>query len=169
MTAQALLGEVTTQILVASTATLGVPAVKIDEIVASVTDLSCTVITGKVIFQGILDEQIFFVDGNGLVRHQAEDVRFSGFVDFPGALGGETCELEAIIEFIEFRLVDPVTLRQAIVIAVTVRLFDPPVGRFFGETAPAARATFFGDRTAYRTSGRRTTPGRSTRVRLATG
>ncbi len=166
MNAQALLGEVTTQTLVASTFTLGVPAVKIDEIVASVRDLACTVISNKVIFQGTLHKQIFFVDTTGIVRHQAEDVPFSGFIDFPGAVEGTPCQLEPLIEFIDFRLLDPTTLRQTVVLAITARLFDPPPGVFFLDTAPPKAATFFGNPQAYRTSGRRSGPGPAFTIRL---
>ncbi|MGQ9778642.1 MAG: DUF3794 domain-containing protein [Bacillota bacterium] len=154
MSAQVLLGEATAQTLVDITVALGVPAVKIDEIVAAVADLNCTVIAGKVIFQGVLHEQIFFVDEQGLVRHRAEDARFAGFIPFVGAAEGMECAAEAVIEFIDFRLLDPLTLRQLVVLSVTIRLFDPPPGRVFSSEPPATRAVFFGEPKAYRTSGR---------------
>ncbi|MGE5527867.1 MAG: DUF3794 domain-containing protein [Patescibacteria group bacterium] len=165
MNAQALLGEVTTQLLVANTTTLGVPAVKIDEIVATVNNLSCTVIPGKVIFQGNVHKQIFFVDIEGIVRHQAEDIPFSGFIDFPGAAEGTPCQLEPVIEFIDFRLAVPVTLRQTIVLSITARLFDPPPGEFFLNTAPAG-ADRFCDRRAFRTGGLGSETRRTYRARL---
>ncbi len=160
MNAQALLGEATTQILVANTVSLGVPAVKIDEIVARPVNLSCTVIPNKVIFQGTVHKQIFFVDTAGIVRHQAEDVPFSGFIDFPGAAEGTPCQLDVVIEFIDFRLLNAATLRQTVVLAVTARLFDPPPGEFFLDTAPVKADRFFGAQTAFRTSGKISGPGR---------
>ncbi|MGE5551954.1 MAG: DUF3794 domain-containing protein [Bacteroidota bacterium] len=166
MNTQAPPGGATTQTLVASTTILGVPAVKIDEIVASVVKPSCTVIANKVIFQATLHKQIFFVDAAGFVRHQAEDVPFSGFIDFPGATDGTPCQLEFVIEFLDFQLLNPTTLRQTAVLAVTARLFDPPSGAFFLNTAPTASDTFFPSQPAFRTSGRRNGPGRVHRVRL---
>lgn len=165
MSTQVPIGQVTAQTIVASTIILGVPAVKIDEIVATVRDLTCTVIANKVIFQGTLHKQIFFVDTSGFVRHQAEDIPFSGFIDFPGATEGDYCQLEAIIEFISFSLLDPTTLRQTVVIAVTATVFDPPAPMLFTETAPARPDVFF-DRTLFRTSGRRNAPGRVYRARI---
>lgn len=166
MSAQALLGEATTQLLVANTVILGVPAVKIDEIVASVRDLNCIVIDGKIIIQGVLHKQVFFVDTAGIVRHQAEDVRFSGFIDLPGAVAGTPCQLEAIVEFLDFRLLSPEELRQTAVLAVTARLFDPPPGLLFLNTAPARADAFFGTQRAFRTSGRIPGPGRPTVLRM---
>ena len=109
-----LFGEVTAQTLVEATVTLRIPAVKIDEIKASITDLTCTLIPGKVIFQGALHEQIFFVDEGGLVRHQAEDLRFSGFIPLTTPGEGVECRGQAVIEFIGFKLLSPSTLQQVI-------------------------------------------------------
>ncbi|NLG83439.1 MAG: DUF3794 domain-containing protein [Firmicutes bacterium] len=158
MCAQVLVGEATSQTLVDVTVALDVPAVKIDEIVATVTELNCTVIAGKVIFQGVLHEQIFFVDEGGLVRHRAQDVRFAGFIPFAGAGEGMECTAEAVIEFIDFRLLDPLTLRQIVVLLIKISLFDPPPGLIFSSVPSARQALFFGAPKAYRTSGRRRRP-----------
>lgn len=134
--------EASAQILVESTVELENPAVKIDEIRAVVQDLTCQVIMDKVIFQGVLHKQIFYVREDGVVVHQAEDVRFSGFVDVPGAIPGEACRINAVIEFIDFILTDPTTLEQRVVIRVTVQTLAGPDGII---VVPQAQPrTFFG-------------------------
>lgn len=120
----AVLAETTAQVLVDDTITLPLPAEKIDEIVARVQDLNCFVIENKVIFQGVLHKQIFFVDTNGIVRHVGVDIPFSGFVDLPGVPAGATCRLTATVEFIDFRLLSPTELRETVVIAVGVTVTD---------------------------------------------
>lgn len=114
------IAETTAQVLVDDTVTLPRPAEKIDEIVARVQDLNCFVIENKVIFQGILHKQIFFVDTKGIVRHVGVDIPFSGFVDLPGVPAGATCRLAATIEFINFQLLSPTELRETVVIVVSV-------------------------------------------------
>lgn len=122
------LPQASAQVLVESTVELENPAVKIDEIRAVVTDLTCQVIQDKVIFQGVLHKQIFYVREDGVVVHQAEDVRFSGFVDVPGAMAGEACRIDSVIEFVDFVLVDPTTLEQRVVIRVAVQTLAEPGG-----------------------------------------
>lgn len=120
----AVLAETTAQVLVDDTITLPLSAEKIDEIVARVQDLNCFVIENKVIFQGILHKQIFFVDTNGVVRHVGVDIPFSGFVDVPGVPAGAVCRLTATIEFIDFRLLSPTELRETVVIMIGVTVTD---------------------------------------------
>lgn len=121
----ALIGTVTDQVLVDSTVELFVPAVKIDEIRASIRDATCTVIANKVIYQGVLHKQIFFVrEPDNVVVHQAEDIPFSGFVDLMGAAPNHICEVAFEIAFVEFELLEPTLLRQKVVIDVTVSVFN---------------------------------------------
>ncbi|HCF92051.1 MAG TPA: hypothetical protein DER58_06235, partial [Firmicutes bacterium] len=91
-------GENTTQTLTESTVLLTVPAVKVAEIQARVQDVTSEVILNKVIIQGVIHKQIFFVDTSGLERHQAEDVPFSTFVDVPGAVAGMNVQIHSEIE-----------------------------------------------------------------------
>lgn len=60
------------QVLVESVADLCVPAKKVHEIQARVTDLVCEVIPNKVIMTGSIHKQIFFVGPDDVVHHQAE-------------------------------------------------------------------------------------------------
>lgn len=139
----AVLAETTAQVLVDDIVTLPVPAEKIDEIVASVRDVNCFVIENKVIFQGTLHKQIFFVDLKGVVRHVGVDIPFSGFADTPDVPAGSTCQLDPEIEFINFELTSPTQLRETVVIRVGITVFDTPAGRLiFNNTLPATPIVF---------------------------
>lgn len=139
----AVLAETTAQVLVDDTITLPLPAEKIDEIVASIRDLHCFVIENKVIFQGILHKQIFFVDLNGLVRHIGVDIPFSGFVDTPGVPAGSSCQLTPEIVFLEFSLISPTELREIVVIDINVVVTDTIVNAtLFTNTLPVSPAVF---------------------------
>lgn len=120
----AVLAETTAQVLVDDTITLPHAAEKIDEIVASIRDLRCFVIENKVVFQGTLHKQIFFVDLKQFVRHLGVDIPFSGFVDVAGVPAGSSCQVTAEIEFIHFELTPPDQLREMVVIRVHVTVFD---------------------------------------------
>lgn len=120
----AVLAETQAQVLVDDTVELFTPAEKIDEVRAVVEDLQCHIIPGKVIFQGILHKQIFFVNKKNTVVHQRVDIPFSGFVEVEEAQPGQGCQLTAEIAFLEFELEDGKRLREIAVIDITVRLFN---------------------------------------------
>lgn len=120
----AVLAETTVQVLVEDDVTLPLPAEKIDEIVASVRDLTCFVIPNKVIFQGTLHKQIFFVDLDSFVRHVGVDIPFSGFVDLPGVPADAACRVTGVIEFIQFDLITSTLLRETVVIMIEVTVFE---------------------------------------------
>jgi hypothetical protein len=117
-------GENTNQILVENVFTLPIPTVKIREIVAQIHDLTTEVINDKVIIQGILHKQIFFIGADNLEHHQAEDVPFSTFVDIIGTTPGMNVRVDARIETILFELVDTTTLRQKVVIEFFVKVTE---------------------------------------------
>ncbi|MGE5605642.1 MAG: DUF3794 domain-containing protein, partial [Bacteroidota bacterium] len=105
-------GENTAQTLIEADVALEFPAIKVDEITGDIRNLEVEVIKDKVIIQGILHKQIFFVDTNNLERHQMEELPFSLFVDVPGAVPGMDVQVQSRIEAIFFHLVNETTLRQ---------------------------------------------------------
>lgn len=117
-------GENTVQTLVETDFTLPVPAIKIDEIVGKIVDIDVEVIENKVIIQGVLHKQIFFIDTNNVGRHQAEDVPFSTFVDLPGAMPGMDVQVHPRIEVILFELISPTILRQKAVMEFFVKVTE---------------------------------------------
>ena len=146
------IAEAQVQVLVEDTIDLFTPAQKIDEIRAVVQNLRCHVIPGKVIFQGILHKQIFFVNADNVVVHQGVDIPFSGFVEIPAAEPGQFCQLAATIEFIDFELLSPTQLRETTVILVNVQLLNTAPLQFlanFNSTTSNRPAVFNGVNNAF--------------------
>jgi ribosome biogenesis SPOUT family RNA methylase Rps3 len=121
---ETVVGENTNQILVENLFTLPITTVKIREIIAQIQNLTTEVINDKVIIQGILHKQIFFIGTDNLEHHQAEDIPFSTFVDIIGTTPGMNVRVDARIETILFELVDSTTLRQKVVIEFFVKVTE---------------------------------------------
>lgn len=115
-------GENNVQVLRETMITLPRPAIKIRNIIATVTDLAAEVIPDKVIIQGIIHKQIFFVDADNVVRHEAEDVPFSTFVEIAGADQGMNVQVIPTVEHISFRLLTPTLLEQKVVLEIFVKV-----------------------------------------------
>ncbi len=147
------LAETTVQVLVDDIVVLPLPAIKVDEITARIDDLQCYVIDDKVIFQGILHKQIFYVDTDNVVRHVAVDIPFSGFADLPGVPAGSACSLTATIAFLSFQLLNEQELRETVVIDVEIIVYDLLQNTItFTNTLPN-QSVRFGERQTVRVSG----------------
>jgi len=117
-------GENTRQELIENQITLTVPAIKVTEIRATVVEVTTDVIEGKVIVQGIIHKQIFFVGEDNVERHQAEDIEFSTFVEIPGAVAGMDVQVIPTVEFVDFQLLSPTLLLQKVVIEFFVKVTE---------------------------------------------
>lgn len=73
---------------------LEVPALKIRNIENEIQDLSYEIIQDKVIVQGIIDKQIFYVGTDNVVHHHSDEMSFCTFIDIPGAAP----DMEAVID-----------------------------------------------------------------------
>lgn len=93
------------QVLVENVADLNHPARKIHEIQARVEDLMVEVIPNKVVIQGTLHKQVFFVADDDIIRHQGEDVQFTTFIDLPGISPEDDVVITPVVEFVGFDLV----------------------------------------------------------------
>jgi len=126
------LGENTKQILNESTLALDVPAIKVKDIDVSVVDIETQVITNKIIIQGIIHKQIYFIGEDNVEYHQAEDVSFSTFIDLPGAAPNMTgVTVKPKIEFVK-PILNPTgeELTQKVVMELFVKAFrEPPAHR----------------------------------------
>jgi hypothetical protein len=122
--AEVVIGENTRQILVERNVTLTVPAIKVRNINAEVRCLTTDVIADKVVIQGVLHKQIFFVGEDNIVHHQAEDIPFSTFVDVPGAEPGMNVQIEPVIETVIFNLLTPAIIHQKVVIEFFVKVTE---------------------------------------------
>lgn len=117
-------GEATKQTLVENIVTLNLPALKIDEIRGELREIQVEVIKDKVVVQGMIHKQIFFIDEENLARHQAENLPFSLFLDVPGAEPGMDLQVHPRIEGIFFDLLSPDQLREKVVIEVFVKVTE---------------------------------------------
>lgn len=118
-------GENSVQTLVPSTVELPMTAIKIVDIDSKVVDVTCEVIPDKVIIQGIIHKQVYFISEDNIERHIAEDIPFSTFVDVPGAEPGHNCQVHPRIEFIKRELVDDGEfLQQEVVLEIFVKITE---------------------------------------------
>jgi hypothetical protein len=76
------IGEKIAQVVVEGS--IPINAVKIDRINAEVKDLTDHIFRDKVVKQGTIHKQIFYVDPDGAVRHMTENIPFLVTVDIPG-------------------------------------------------------------------------------------
>ena len=122
--AEVVIGENTRQLLIERNVTLCIPAIKVRNINAIVKDITTDVIADKVVIQGVLHKQIFFVGEDNIVHHQAEDVPFSTFIDVPGAEPGMNMQIEPVIETVIFSLLTPTILHQKVVVEFFVKVTE---------------------------------------------
>jgi len=122
--AEVVIGENTKQILIERNVTLTIPAIKVRNINATIRDITTDVIADKVVIQGILHKQIFFVGEDNIVHHQAEEIPFSTFVDIPGAESGMNVQIDPVIETIIFSLLTPTVVHQKVVVEFFVKVTE---------------------------------------------
>ena len=75
-------GETVGQVVVEGS--IHINAVKIDRIIAEIRDITDHVFRNKIVKQGTIHKQIFYVDPEGVVREVGEDIPFMLTVDIPG-------------------------------------------------------------------------------------
>lgn len=122
--AEVVIGENTRQLLVEQNVTLTIPAIKVRNINASVINITTDVIADKVVIQGVLHKQIFFVGEDNIVHHQAEDIAFSTFIDVPGAEPGMNVQIDSVIETVIFNLLTSQVVHQKVVIEFFVKITE---------------------------------------------
>jgi len=71
-----------------------IDAIKIDKIDASLGPTEDHVFNNKVVKQGTIHKQIFYVDSNNFVRHIAEDIPFMVTVEIPGIRPSDYIEVQ---------------------------------------------------------------------------
>ncbi|MBC7082872.1 MAG: hypothetical protein PWR07_833 [Bacillota bacterium] len=148
------IGHGTKQVLLEETKT--VPAIKIVEIVPVLTNVRSIVKNGKVIVQGTLHKQIFYIGTDNLEHHLAEDMDFSELVDVvpldparPVTEGMNQRDM-SVIENNVFEF-DPATgtLTQKIILRLQVKVTDTeqlavalsPYGTFIKAAVVVGEAT----------------------------
>ncbi len=123
--AEEVIGEDTGQVLESGAVTLVTPAVKVTEIRANPEITQVTVKEDKVVVQGNILKQIFFIDLDQVGRHQAVVVPFAIMIDIPGAQPGMNVQARAIMADVAFTL-DPTgaSVFQEVVLDVFVKVTE---------------------------------------------
>ncbi|MCK8824983.1 DUF3794 domain-containing protein [Fuchsiella alkaliacetigena] len=126
------LGEDTGQILHEDTLSLDVPAIKIKDIEVSLEEIETQLVTDKVVLQGIIHKQIYFVGEDNVEYHQQDETSFSGFIDLPGVSADCTdVVVKARVEYVKPILNEAGTeLTQKIVIELFVKAFQEPAVKY---------------------------------------
>ena len=95
-------GENASQTSVVREVTLPGRVRKITEVDATLRDVRGRVIENKVVVEGVIHKQIFYVDDDTgqLKEFTVHDERFVHFVDVPGAMPGMNVQVHARIEFV---------------------------------------------------------------------
>lgn len=107
--------------------------IKIKEIIAQIEDLRVTALPDKVIVQGVVVEQIFFVSTDNIVRERVERVPFAAQIVLPGVdpekitAGTQTLDVLAEVEFVIAHLIDAFRVKDKIVVLIEVTLTEKMV------------------------------------------
>lgn len=99
-----LVGQTTGQVMLQKRAPLVSRALGIARIVGTIRELQCEVIPDQVIVQGVLHQQVFYVDWQRVERYQTEDLPFTHLVDLPGVLPGMTAEVHPRLKHLSHAL-----------------------------------------------------------------
>lgn len=113
-----------------------IPAQKIKSIDAEVKDIDYDVIIDKVIIQGIIHKQIYYVGFDNVVHYQGEDMSFSTIIDIIGALPGMTADINIDIEKIIAHLrKDGCNIKQKVLLEISLHLFEGVSGNFISKNS----------------------------------
>lgn len=124
ITVEDVIGEAEKQVNVMANINLpaGVEAAKVKSADAEVRNITTEVLPNKVIVQGTLHKQVFYVDAT--TRQMFEfsiDEDFTTFVHLDGVTPRTDVTVNAVLEYVKFDLVTPTTATQSAIIKLVVR------------------------------------------------
>lgn len=114
------IGQGSKQLNIETTAQLNNPSHKIADTEVAIKNINTHIVTDKVIIQGILHSQIFYVGTDDIEYHQSEDMPFSFFIDMVGAEPGMDVDVKYVIENINYELESDTGFLQNAVILFSV-------------------------------------------------
>ncbi|SHK08339.1 protein of unknown function [Anaerobranca californiensis DSM 14826] len=124
---QNVIGEGTVQTSVISDVEFPDPVKKIATVDSTFKDVTARVIEDKVIIEGILHKQIYYVEERkGIVKEKSIDEKFTQFIDIPGARPGMNVQIYPRVEFIDHIIDsnDRSIARQTAVIELFVKVTE---------------------------------------------
>jgi spore coat assembly protein SafA len=124
---ESVVGEGASQVAVRAEIDFGRPARKIKNIDAHVQNVVARVIENKVVVEGVLHKQIYFVGlDDDVVFEVSVDERFTHFVDIPGAFPGANVQVYPRVEFVNVDIdtYDPSLGMQTAIIDIFVKVTE---------------------------------------------
>ncbi|MBS3887582.1 MAG: DUF3794 domain-containing protein [Dethiobacter sp.] len=124
---ESVIGEGASQVAVIADIKFKRPARKIKNIDTEIRHLVSRVIEGKVVVEGVLHKQIFFVGlDNDIVFELSVDEKFTHFVDIPGAFPGANVQVYPRVEFVNVQIdaYDPAFGKQTAIIDIFVKVTE---------------------------------------------
>lgn len=123
--ADVVLGQGEVQLLIERDVTLALPALKISDVLLRVENVRAVSLPGKVLVQGVVHKQLFFVGlDDGLEHHQAELIPFTGVVDILGSEPDLLVQVTPTIEHTQNELVSPTQVHQKIILRLAVAVSE---------------------------------------------
>ena len=124
---QSVIGENASQVAVEAEIEFDRPARKIKNIDTEVRDVVARVIENKVVVEGILHKQIYFVGAEtDVVFEVSVDEKFTHFVEVPGAFPGANVQVYPRVEFVNVVIdnYDPTLGKQTAIIDIFVKVSE---------------------------------------------
>ena len=124
---ESVVGENASNVTVKAEIDFDRPARKIKNIDAQVRDLQTRIIENKVVVEGILHKQIYFVGAeDDIVFEVSVDEKFTHFVDVPGAFPGANAQVHPRVEFVDVDIdpYDPTRGLQTAIIDIFVKVTE---------------------------------------------
>ncbi len=120
-------GEDRVQNIVEADTQLSVPARKIQQVLSEFRDVEGRIIEDKVVVEGFVDKQIFFVDAyTDEIVEASESVPFTTTIEIPGARPDHRVQISPRVEVIQDEIdqEDPTLVRETIVIEIFAKVTD---------------------------------------------
>lgn len=120
-----LVGRAQRQAMAEKKAVLVSRALRLVDVVCTVTDLAWEVIPDQVIVQGKIHQQVFFVDRHRAERHQTEEIPFSYLVEVPGALPGMSAQVRPRVKHVSHSLApEGNAFSEKVVLELDIRVLE---------------------------------------------
>ncbi len=98
---------------------------KVKDVTTRIKDVTTKIIPDKVIVEGILHKQIFYVEKDtGRVFEMSVDEDFDAFVEIPGAEEGMNAQVHTRVENVDINLKTDTTAKQRTIIEVFVKVTE---------------------------------------------
>lgn len=124
---ESVVGENAAQVAVHSEIDFGRPARKIKNVDAEIKHITARPIENKVIVEGILHKQIFFVSAeDDVVLEVSVDEKFTHFIDLPGAFPGANVQVHPRVEYVDVDIdaKDPTRGKQTAIIDIFAKVTE---------------------------------------------